>query len=269
MMSFFRSPQKEICSVQKSINTKAARKISGSRSYLQKSTQKYFFPYEFLEANWRLWTFIILIAAGSLALVQYPVAETKGLIDPFYSPTVLIVPIPGLFRLTCYAYRKDYHRHLFHHPLGCDNPERDEHHSQRYTGERNAIFQFENLHRYFLYAGISLLPFFYYDFYRSLIDYGPGITLTLGSLVILGNALALTGWSLSCHAFRHLIGGNIDCYSCVPGGKQRKKIFDFQSRWNSRHEALAWISLLTIIFADLYIRAVAAGFPVDPVLIHV
>lgn len=237
---------------------------------MQKSTQKYFFPYEFIEANWRLWTFIAIIAAGSLALVQYPVSEVKGLIDPFYSPTVLIVPIPGLFRLTCYAYRKDYHRHLFHHPLGCQNPVRSEKsHSQKYTGERNAIFQFENLHRYFLYAGIVLLPFFYYDFYRSLIDYSPGsLILTLGGLVILGNALALTAWTLSCHAFRHLIGGNIDCYSCVSSGATRKKVFDVQTWWNSHHEGLAWISLLTIIFADLYIRAVAANIPVDPILAH-
>jgi hypothetical protein len=243
--------------------------MNNCRLVLQKTTQKYFFPYEFLEANWRLWSFIIILAVGQIALVLYPVSEFKGLIDPFYSPTVLIVPIPGLFRLTCYAYRKDYHRHLFHHPLGCDNPERDEKHSQGYTGERNAIFQFENLHRYFLYAGISLLPFFYYDFYFSLTNYSHGsLILTLGSLVILANALTLTSWTLSCHAFRHLIGGNIDCYSCVPAGKTRKSIFDVQSWWNSHHEALAWISLLSIIFADLYIRAVVAGVPIDPVLLH-
>ena len=236
---------------------------------MQKTTQKYFFPYEFLEANWRLWSFIALIAAGQVALLLYPVAPYHGLIDPFYSPTVLIVPIPGLFRLTCYAYRKDYHRHLFHHPMGCDNPERSEKHSQKYTGERNAVFQFENLHRYFLYAGISLLPFFYYDFYYALTHYPTGgIVLTLGSLVILGNALTLTAWTLSCHAFRHLIGGNIDCYSCVAAGKPRKKIFDFQTKWNAHHEAFAWISLLTIILADLYIRAVIAGLPINPVLIH-
>ncbi len=237
---------------------------------MQKSTvQKYFFPYEFLEANWRLWSFIAILVVGMGVLVTYPMNEIAGLIDPFYSPTVLIVPIPGIFRLTCYAYRKDYHRHLFHHPLGCDNPERGEKHSQRYTGERNAIFQFENLHRYFLYAGIAILPFFYYDFYRSLIDYSPGnVILTLGSLVILANALTVTSWTLSCHAFRHLIGGNIDCYSCVPAGRARKKVFDIQSWWNSHHEALAWISLLMFFLADLYIRAVAFGVNIDPILLH-
>ncbi len=235
--------------------------MQATRPVLQSGTlQKYLFPSEILEANWRLWSFIAVLVLGIWALTTYPVNPVQGYVDPFYSPTVLIVPIPGLFRLTCYAYRKDYHRHLFHHPLGCSNPEREERHSQPYTGERNAIFQIENLHRYFLYAGIIILPFFYYDFYLSLTFAG---TLRLGSIILIANALALTSWTLSCHSFRHVIGGNIDCYTCVKGGSARKKIFDVQSWWNSHHEATAWISLLTIIFTDLYLRALTAGLPVD------
>ena len=161
------------------------------------------------------------LAVGSYALITYPVGVIHGYIDPFYSPTVLIVPIPGLFRLTCYAYRKDYHRHLFHHPLSCDDPERDDKVNRKYTGEKNAVFLFENLHRYFLYAGILLLPFFYYDFYRSLIYMD---SLRLGSLILLANALTLTGWTLSCHAFRHLIGGNIDCYKLCTSRRSEKLV---------------------------------------------
>jgi hypothetical protein len=202
------------------------------------------------------------MALGSWALVTYPVNEFEGYIDPFYSPTILILPLPGLFRLTCYAYRKDYHRHIFHHPLGCSNANRGEKDCRQYTGERNAIFQLENLHRYFLYAGIAILPFFYYDFYYSL-TYTGGFTLRLGSLVLLANALLLTAWTLSCHALRHLIGGNIDCYTCVFAGKVRKRAFDLQSWWNSHHEALAWISLLTIFLADLYLRAISTGALTD------
>ncbi|MHB8567710.1 MAG: hypothetical protein ACYC7D_14745 [Nitrososphaerales archaeon] len=225
--------------------------------------QKYLFPYEIIEANWRLWTFISILAIGSYALITYPVVELSGYIDPFYSPTVLIVPIPGLFRLTCYAYRKDYHRHIFRHPVGCENADRGDKQTRKYTGERNAFFQLENMHRYLLYTGILLLPFFYYDFYVSL---AYNDTLRIGSLVILSNALALTAWTLSCHAFRHLVGGNIDCYSCVPAGKTRKKIFDAQTWWNKKHEAMAWLSLLVIFFTDLYLRALAAGINIDHVL---
>jgi len=238
---------------------------TGIHRNLQKSVAKYFFPYEFIESNWRLWTFIIIIALGSWALIAYPVSPINGYIDPFYSPTVLIVPIPGLFRLTCYAYRKDYHRHLFHHPLACENTEREDAATRRYTGEKNAVFQFENLHRYLLYAGILLLPFFYYDFYVSL-TYAN--SLRIGSLVILANALTLTAWTLSCHAFRHIIGGNIDCYSCARAGGARNSVWRIQSWWNSRHEALAWISLLTIFFTDLYLRGLTAGLPIDHILFN-
>ncbi len=231
---------------------------------MQKTAQ-YFFPYEFIEANWRLWSFILILAIGMWALVTYQVSPINGYIDPFYSPTVLIVPIPGLFRLTCYAYRKDYHRHLFHHPLSCENTERAEKPTRKYTGEKNAVFLFENLHRYFLYAGIILLPFFYYDFYVSLVYAN---SLRVGSLVILANALTLTAWTLSCHAFRHLIGGNIDCYSCARAGGVRNSVWRFQSWWNTHHEALAWISLLTIFAADLYLRGLTAGLPLDHTLFN-
>lgn len=223
-------------------------------------------PYELLEPNWRLWSFIGILAFGFWALLAFPVAEFSGYIDPFYSPTLLIVPLPGAFRLTCYAYRKDYHRHLFKHPLGCSNADRGESAGRHYTGERNAIFQLENFHRYFLYAGIAILPFFYYDFYHSLVFSGSFI-LRLGSLILLANALLLTAWTLSCHAFRHVIGGNIDCYTCVRAGGLRKGVYDRQSWLNTHHEALAWVSLLTIFFADLYLRGVAAGLPIDAKLV--
>ena len=231
---------------------------------MQKPAQ-YFFPYEFIEANWRLWSFILILAIGMWALITYQVSPITGYIDPFYSPTVLIVPIPGLFRLTCYAYRKDYHRHLFHHPLSCENAERHEKATRKYTGEKNAVFLFENLHRYFMYAGVILLPFFYYDFYVSLVY---ADSLRIGSLVLLANALALTAWTLSCHAFRHLIGGNIDCYSCAKAGGARNSVWRFQSWWNTHHEDLAWISLLTIFAADLYLRGLTAGLPLDHTLFN-
>lgn len=226
----------------------------------QQQRFSYFFPYELIEPNWRLWTFIIILAVGSYALITYPVGVIHGYIDPFYSPTVLIVPIPGLFRLTCYAYRKDYHRHIFDHPLACDNPERDDKTTRKYTGEKNAVFLFENLHRYFFYAGLLLLPFFYYDFYKSVVFMD---SLRLGSLIILANALTLTAWTLSCHAFRHLVGGRIDCYSCSARTRASNSLWRVQSWWNGHHEALAWISLLTIIFVDLYLRGLGAGLHID------
>ena len=224
--------------------------------------RRYLFPSELLELNWRLWSFVAVLAVGGWAVLNFPVGEIFGYVDPFYSPTILIIPIPTLFRLSCYAYRKDYYRHLFRHPLGCSNQERGERAERAYTGERNAVFQLWNLHRFFLYAGLVILPFFYYDVFHSL-TYTGSFALRLGSLILLANTLIVTTWTLSCHALRHLIGGNLDCYSCVYGGKARKSLFDLQSWWNSHHEAIAWVSLLTFFFTDLYLRALQAGVPLD------
>lgn len=217
---------------------------------------------ELFEPNWRLWSFILILAFGMAALFVFPVREFSGYIDPFYSPTILVVPVAGLFRLTCYAYRKDYYRHIFNHPQNCALDQRMDSASRGYSGE-TSLFAFNNLHRYLLYAGIALLPFFYYDFYVS-VTYLGGFILRFGSLLLLLNAVALTIWVLSCHAFRHVFaGGNVRCYDCTVAPKQRKSFFNFQSMLNRHHEDWALISLVIIIGVDLYLRALAAGLPID------
>ena len=86
-------------------------------------SKKYLLPYELIEVNWRFWSFLAILSVGFGALIMFPLLQVNGYIDPFYSPTVLIVPLPGSFRLTCYAYRKDYHRHLFQSPARLQQPE--------------------------------------------------------------------------------------------------------------------------------------------------
>ena len=99
-------------------------------------SKKYLFPYELIELNWRFWSFMGLLAVGRLSALSFPVAEFSGYIDPLYSPTVLILPLPTLFRLSCYAYRKDYHRHIFDHPLGLQERQRGRGRTQSPTPER-------------------------------------------------------------------------------------------------------------------------------------
>ncbi|MCW1295864.1 MAG: succinate dehydrogenase [Candidatus Parvarchaeota archaeon] len=225
------------------------------------STMKKAIP-ELLEPNWRLWSFLAILLFAIVALFVFPVKEYKGLIDPFYSPTILVVPVVGLFRLTCYAYRKDYYRNIFNHPQSCAADERGDSASRGYSGE-TTLFAFNNLHRYLLYIGIILLPFFYYDFYVSVTYFG-GFVLRFASLLILTNAILLTLWVFSCHAFRHVFaGGNVKCYDCALNPKARKGFFNVQSMLNKHHEEWAFISLVFIVLVDLYLRALAAGWPVD------
>jgi hypothetical protein len=223
-------------------------------------------PPEFLEPNWRLWSFILLIGIAMVALFQFPMKPFEGYIDPFYSPTLLIVPVIGLFRLTCYAFRKGYHRHIFVHPVQCELNARIDTPARHYSGE-TGFLRIENLHRYFMYFGALILPFFYYDFYLSVV-YAGAFTLRLGSLIMLADTLVLTLWVFSCHSVRHLLGGNVDCYGCRFAPKQRNGLYRLQSALNAHHEGFAWAGLIMIVFVDLYLRALAAGIPLDMTLLH-
>lgn len=224
-------------------------------------------PAEFLELNPRLWSFVFMLAFGSFALVEFPLKPFSGYIDPFYSPTILILPLVGLFRITCYAYRQDYNRHVFKHPLLCPASPALDGSARAYTGETSLFMRVENLHRYFMYIAVAVLPFFYYDLAVSLTYFG-GLTLRLGSVFLAVNAAALTLYVFSCHSVRSLFGGRIDCYSCSALGSRRKKAYDAQSFMNRHHTALAWLSLVTIIGIDLYLRAVHAGLWADPLILH-
>ncbi len=228
---------------------------------MNKAIKKYI-PAEFLEFNPRLYAFILIIAIAVIAFFIFPVKELNGYIDPFYSPTILVLPFVGLYRLTCYAYRKDYNKHIFKHPLACPVVESMDSKKREYSGETSAIFKIENMHRYFLYAAIIILPFFFYDVYTSLF-YTGAFVLRLGSIILAINAVLLTLYVFSCHSLRSLIGGRTDCFSCLNGGTLRKKIYNKQSWLNAHHEELAWISLIFIIFVDLYLRGLAAGMPID------
>src|SRR4029078_11880128 len=45
-----------------------------------------------------------------LSPLASPYFETSGLGIPLLTPAILILPFPGLFRFTCYYYRKAYYR---------------------------------------------------------------------------------------------------------------------------------------------------------------
>lgn len=68
----------------------------------------------------------------------------------------------------------------------------------------------------------------------------------------------LTGlYVFSCHSFRHLAGGNLDCYSCTAYTRRRHSLWERVSAWNQRHGLWFWASLASIVLADIYIRLLA------------
>ena len=192
--------------------------------------------------------------------------EYANYLSPFYSPPVpsplpdwlspaiFVLWIPLGFRATCYYYRKAYYRAFFWDPPACSSKaqQREPRSAENYRGERN-LFVWNNVHRYFLYGSFVVLAFLTLDTVRAFLPDG-SFGITVGSLIFLVNVTLLWMYSLSCHSLRHLIGGRVDCYSCVSGGKGRLKAYSWLSVLNRQHGLWAWLSLFSVLLADIYVR---------------
>jgi hypothetical protein len=133
--------------------------------------------------------------------------------------------------------------------------------SQHYHGERG-LLRFQNLHRYFLYPALALVVILWIDAIRSYI-FPTGFGIGLGSIVLTLNAFLLMGFTFGCNSLRHLAGGNVNCFSREPLGKQRYKLWQWVTRFNEHHMEWAWVSLFWVGFSDLYVRLVAMGIITD------
>jgi hypothetical protein len=189
-----------------------------------------------------------------LSPLASPYFETKGLGIPLLTPAILILPFPGLFRFTCYYYRKAYYRSFGMLPPGCAVGARS---PGKYNGERKLLI-FQNLHRYAMYFALLFLVFLWHDFVESMI-WDEHLGMGLGSVTLLLNCTFLSLYTFSCHSFRHFVGGSVDSYSETPFGMLRHRIWSVVSKLNINHMAFAWISLFGVILCDVYIRSCATG----------
>ncbi len=193
--------------------------------------------------------------------------ERGPYLSPFYSPliqlgwfpfssAILVAWVPLAFRGTCYYYRKAYYRAFFWDPPACAITEpKFRHH---YTGERRFPWILNNFHRFFLYLALIVLAFLWVDTIRAFY-YNGGLYLGIGSIIMLLNVVFLTMYTFSCHALRHLVGGNVNCFSCVRGGGARRGMWGFVSKINPYHGTFAWFSLFSVAAVDIYIRIVSSG----------
>src|SRR5262245_48311288 len=187
-------------------------------------------------------------------------------LSPFYSPlikpswwplspAVLILWAPLGFRATCYYSRKAYYRAFFLDPPACAVVERRAH---KYRGETAFPLIIQNLHRYFLYFALIFLIILWYDAIYAFWFQGR-FGIGVGSLVLVVNITLLTFYTFSCHSLRHIVGGKVDCFSCVAFGSTRQTAWRGLSFLNERHMLFAWLSLFSVGLADFYIRLVASG----------
>ena len=242
--------------------------------------------------NW--WFKPVLQAAGLGVLLLYAnyaaflgqahyhyVENGRHYLSPFYSPylhpawlpgwlspALLILIFPLGFRTTCYYYRKAYYRSFFADPVACAVGEVR---SKGYCGELKFPFILQNLHRYFLYAALVILVILWIDVIKAFIFADPNgshyLGIAGGSLAILASTGTLTLYTLSCHSLRHIIGGQLDCFSCAAAGGPRYRAWGIVSKLNEHHMAWAWWSLFAVCFADFYVRMCSMGLIHDPRLL--
>jgi hypothetical protein len=172
------------------------------------------------------------------------------------SPSIYIVIFPLSFRLTCYYYRLAYYRAFFWDPPACAVQEPAA--RKRYTGERAFPFILQNLHRFALYAALVFIVILSADVIRGFIFDGR-FGIGLGSLILLVNVLLIALYTFSCHSLRHLVGGQVNCYSCTLASRTRYGVWKQLSFLNERHALFAWASLIFVSVTDFYIRLVASG----------
>lgn len=211
-----------------------------------------------------------LIAYANWAAFQNKHYLVGGYLSPLYSPLIvvdwfpfspafLILLPPVLFRATCYYYRKAYYRSYFLDPPACAVSELRR---RGYRGETAFPLVLQNLHRYLFIITFFYLPFLWHDVVKAT-GFEDGFGIGVGTVVILANTTALTLYSFSCHSFRHLIGGSIDCFSSCPLNRARHRAWKGASVLNERHMLFAWVSFFTVCGADLYVRLVASGTITD------
>ena len=204
--------------------------------------------------------------------------EVDGYLSPLFSPLIaarclpwlvspglLILWIPLGFRATCYYYRKAYYRFYFADPPGCAVGEPTIH--RRYAMETRLPFILQNLHRYFLYLAFIPLFFLWLDALRVAPCLERPWRIGLGSVILFVNVALLTGYSLSCHSLRHLVGGRLDCFSCTRrhAGPLRA-LAAADDAQPPPHGAGPGRASSSVTLADVYVRLLALGVIVDPAI---
>lgn len=178
-------------------------------------------------------------------------------IPAWISPALIILPFPGLFRVTCYYYRGAYYKAFWQDPPACGVGEP----RNTYLGEHSFPLILQNVHRYFLYAALLFLVVLWHDVYEALWFADPAtgavhFGLGVGTLVLALNTTLLTGYTLGCHSLRHIVGGHLDA---LTGRPVRQAAYECASCLNRQHMYWAWCSLFSVAFADIYVRLCSMG----------
>jgi len=172
------------------------------------------------------------------------------------SPAFLVLGLPLGFRVTCYYYRRAYYRSFFWSPPACAVPDA----RPGYSGETRFPFILQNIHRWFFWLAVLVVVFLWWDALLAF-KFPTGFGIGLGTLILVGNVALLSLYTFSCHSCRYLCGGYLDSFAKAP---IRYRLWRTSNRLNERHGLFAWLSLFSVIIADLYVRLTEMGVIADP-----
>jgi hypothetical protein len=174
-----------------------------------------------------------------------------------FSPALLILPFPGLFRFTCYYYRGAYYKSFWADPVSCAVGEP----RKSYWGENWGPLLLQNAHRYFMWIAVIFLFLLSYDVYLATRFPVPGggteFGIGVGTIVLAVNVVLLSCYTLGCHVMRHIVGGKHD--EVTKKGHACEMAYSCSSALNYKHQLFAWMSLFSVGFADLYVRLCSMG----------
>ncbi len=141
----------------------------------------------------------------------------------------------------------------------------------KYQGETK-FFIFQNIHRYFFYVALLFIFILSWDGILAMMWPVNGIAannnclpgprqfgIGVGTLVMCLNAYLLAGYTLGCHAFRHLVGGGLDFLRVRENHPLRFLLWSVVTKLNERHMQWALVSMIWVGFTDFYIRMCAMG----------
>ncbi len=184
----------------------------------------------------------------------FGIALGEGVLPGWFSPAILVLWMQVFFRGTCYYFRGAYYKAFFLDPPACAVGEPSVH--RRFAMENKLPFILMNAHRFALYIVFIPLTVLWLDLVFAVVHDG-GLRLGVGVFLIALDAILVSLYTFSCHSFRHLVGGSVDCFSCTAYTQRRHGIWRRVSAINAHHGFYAWASLVSIVIVDLYVRALA------------
>ncbi len=184
----------------------------------------------------------------------FGIALGEGILPGWFSPAILVLWMQVFFRGTCYYFRGAYYKAFFLDPPACAVGEPTIH--RRFAMENKLPFILMNAHRFALYIVFIPLTVLWLDLLFAIVHDG-GLRLGVGVFLIALDAVLVSLYTFSCHSFRHLVGGSVDCFSCTANTQRRHGIWQRVSAINAHHGFYAWASLFSIVLVDLYVRALA------------